>query len=110
MNAATISSTATASLARRLRELRMLRFDSARLTQSEVAQALSEEEPAAISTLSSWENVRTPTLPSRSRLSAYARFFATERSLETYNVSHRFLWLQVFASVRVAALRTSHGQ
>ena len=71
-----------ACLARRLRELRLSRFPEARLTQGEVAQALSEEEPVAISTLSAWENVRTPTLPSRTRLSTYARFFATERSLD----------------------------
>ena len=71
-----------ASLARRLRELRLSRFPEARLTQGEVAQALSEQEPVAISTLSAWENVRTPTLPSRARLSTYARFFATERSLD----------------------------
>jgi hypothetical protein len=71
-----------ASLARRLRELRVSRFPDVRLTQGEVAQALSEEEPVAISTLSAWENVRTPTLPSRTRLSTYARFFATERSLD----------------------------
>jgi hypothetical protein len=32
--------------------------------------------------LSSWENIHTPTLPPRSRLEAYARFFATERSLD----------------------------
>jgi hypothetical protein len=78
----TAASSVAASLARRLRELRLLRFPDARLTQGEVAQALSEEEPVAISTLSAWENVRTPTLPSRTRLSTYARFFATERSLD----------------------------
>ena len=76
------TSPAAASLARRLRELRLSRFPDARLTQGEVAQALSEEEPVAISTLSAWENVRTSTLPSRTRLSTYARFFATERSLD----------------------------
>lgn len=76
------ASPVAASLARRLRELRLSRFPNARLTQGEVAQALSEEEPVAISTLSAWENVRTPTLPSRTRLSTYARFFATERSLD----------------------------
>ena len=36
----------------------------------------------AVSTLSAWENVSTPTLPSRERLASYARFFATVRSLE----------------------------
>ena len=37
-----------------------------------------------VSTLSAWENVRTPTIPSQRRLAAYARFFATERSLEDH--------------------------
>jgi transcriptional regulator with XRE-family HTH domain len=67
-----------ASLARRLRELRR----SARLTQLQLARALSDDEAVADSTLSAWENVKAPTLPPPSRLSAYARFFATERSLE----------------------------
>jgi hypothetical protein len=35
-----------------------------------------------VSTLSSWENVHKPTLPSHRHLASYARFFATERSLE----------------------------
>ena len=35
-----------------------------------------------MSTLSAWENVNKPTLPSKARLAAYARFFATARSLE----------------------------
>jgi hypothetical protein len=73
---------AGAALARRLRELRRSGFPHARLTQAQLAQALSEDEPVADSTLSSWENVRSPTLPLHSRLSAYARFFATKRSLE----------------------------
>ena len=37
-----------------------------------------------ISSLSAWENVRTPTLPSHRRLASYACFFATERSLEKH--------------------------
>jgi hypothetical protein len=72
---------AAALLARRLRELRQSRFPEAKLTQSALGHALSPEEPVAISTLSAWENLRTPTLPSRARLSAYAQFFATKRSL-----------------------------
>jgi transcriptional regulator with XRE-family HTH domain len=74
--------TPSASLARRLRELRRSRFPDAKLTQGDVAQALSEKEPVAVSTLSAWENVRTPTLPSHERLASYARFFATVRSVE----------------------------
>lgn len=75
---------AAASLAKRLRELRHSRFPDAGLTQGELARALSEKEkkPVAVSTISAWENVRTPTLPARDRLSALARFFATERSLD----------------------------
>ena len=74
--------TCPASLARRLRELRHSWFPEAKLTQGDVAQALSDDEPVGVSTLSAWENVRTPTLPTRRRLAAYARFFATARSLE----------------------------
>jgi hypothetical protein len=71
-----------ASLARRLRELRRSGFPDVKLTQKQLAQALSDDEPVADSTLSSWENDRAPQLPPRSRLSAYSQFFATERSLE----------------------------
>jgi hypothetical protein len=73
---------APASLARRLRELRHSRFPEAKLKQGDVALALSDDQPVSVSSLSAWENTRTPTLPSRRRLAAYARFFATERSLE----------------------------
>ena len=79
----TPASAVSATLAKRLRELRHSQFPEAKLTQSDVAQALSEEEPkVAVSTISAWENVRTPTLPSRERLASYARFFATARSVE----------------------------
>jgi hypothetical protein len=70
------------SLAKRLRELRRSHFPDARLTQLQLAQALSDDEPVADSTLSTWENVKAPTLPPEGRLRAYAQFFATERSLE----------------------------
>ena len=70
-----------APLASRLRELRRSGFPGVRLTQLQLATALSDVEPVADSTLSAWENVRSPTLPPHSRLSAYAQFFATERSL-----------------------------
>jgi hypothetical protein len=73
---------ATAALARRLRALRSSQFPGVPLKQSDVAQALSGEEPVAVSTLSAWENVIKPTLPPKGRLAAYARFFATDRSLD----------------------------
>jgi hypothetical protein len=56
-----------ASLARRLRELRRSYFPDAKITQLQLAQALSKDEPVADSTLSSWENVKAPTLPPQSR-------------------------------------------
>jgi hypothetical protein len=71
-----------ASLARRLRELRRSHFRDVRITQLQLAQALSEDEPVADSTLSSWEKTKAPTLPPQARLSTYAQFFATERSVE----------------------------
>lgn len=76
------SSAIGASLAKRLRELRLSGFSGVRLTQAQLAGALSQDEAVATSTLSSWENVGTPTLPPPGRLRAYAIFFATERSLE----------------------------
>jgi transcriptional regulator with XRE-family HTH domain len=76
------TSAAAASLARRLRELRYSQFPGVRLKQRDVAQALSDDEAVSVSTLSGWENVSKATLPSKDRLAAYARFFATTRSLE----------------------------
>ena len=77
-----VSSATGASLAKRLRELRLSGFSGVRLTQTQLAGALSQDEPVATSTLSSWENTGVPTLPPPGRLHAYALFFATERSLE----------------------------
>lgn len=76
------SAAAGSALARRLRELRRSSFPDSKLTQLQLANALSQDEPVANSTLSSWENISAPTLPPPGRLSAYAQFFATERSLE----------------------------
>src|SRR5947209_8913907 len=79
---AQVAPPASAMLARRLRELRHTRFPHVRLTQADVAQALSEDKPIGVSTLSAWENVSNRTLPSHRWLACYARFFATARSLE----------------------------
>lgn len=78
----TAAPSGSASLARRLQGLRQTRFPAAKLRQSDLALALSDDQPVGGSSVSAWENARTPTLPSRRRLAAYARFFATERSLE----------------------------
>ena len=52
------------------------------VTQSQLAKALSSEGRVAGPTLSSWESLTNPKTPSVARISAYARFFCTERSLE----------------------------
>ena len=70
-------SAARSPLAKRLRELRDSGFPGVKVRQAELARALSQEELVGNSTLSSWENGHA--LPKRERLSAYARFFATQR-------------------------------
>jgi transcriptional regulator with XRE-family HTH domain len=69
-------------LARRLRQLRLQHWPDVRLTQQKLAKALGAEEPLAAATVSSWESGSSPKLPPRHRLLAYARFFATPRSVE----------------------------
>lgn len=72
---------AAAQLAQRLRQLR-LQWADARLTQDKLATAFSAEEKLAAATVSSWESANAPKLPPAQRLRAYARFFATPRSVE----------------------------
>jgi transcriptional regulator with XRE-family HTH domain len=64
-------------LASRLRQLRQ----QWRLTQEKLAKAFSDERSLAPATLSSWESLRSPKLPPEERIRAYARFFATPRSI-----------------------------
>lgn len=71
-----------ARLARRLRQLRQQQWPDVRLTQARLAKAFSGEEPLKATTVSSWETNNSPRLPPAHRLRAYARFFATERSVE----------------------------
>jgi len=66
-------------LAQRLKELRESRPG---LTQSLLASALSMEARVAPATLSSWESTSNPKSPTPTRLEAYARFFAGQRSFE----------------------------
>jgi hypothetical protein len=74
-----IASPGALQLARRLRQLRQ---GWHRLTQEKLAVAFSAEEQLAAATVSSWESARSPNLPPPYRLDAYARFFATSRSVE----------------------------
>ena len=69
-------------LARSLRDLRESEWPGVDLTQAQLAKALSGESRVASATLSSWESLTNPKTPTPSRLSAYARFFATRRSLD----------------------------
>jgi hypothetical protein len=69
-------------LARALRELRESTWPDHVLTQSQLAHVLSSEGRVAPATLSSWESVTNPKTPSVARISAYARFFGTRRSME----------------------------
>jgi hypothetical protein len=69
-------------LARALRDLRESTWPDQELTQAQLARALSAEGRVASATLSSWESTTNPKTPSVARISAYARFFSTQRSLE----------------------------
>jgi transcriptional regulator with XRE-family HTH domain len=69
-------------LARSLRNLRESTWPDQELTQAQLAKALSSEGRVAAATLSSWESSTNPKTPSAARISAYARFFCTQRSLE----------------------------
>jgi hypothetical protein len=70
---------AALELAQRLRHLRQ---QWPRLTQDQLAAAFSAEGSMASATVSSWESLKSPKLPPVHRLNAYARFFATPRSVE----------------------------
>lgn len=75
-------SAAAQRLARRLRDLRERHWAHVSVTQAMVATALSGEKSVGAATVSTWESLTAPKLPPRARLSAYARFFATPRSLQ----------------------------
>lgn len=71
-----------ARLAQRLRALRDDEWPDAGLTQAQLAAAFSTEDRVASGTISSWESQTNPKPPTEVRLRAYARFFATRRSLD----------------------------
>jgi hypothetical protein len=66
-------------LAQRLRHLRQQQWPDVRLTQEALARALGG---VAAATVSSWESPISPKLPPRERMIAYARFFATRKSIQ----------------------------
>jgi hypothetical protein len=75
-------SPAAVQLARRLRELREQEWQDTSLTQAALAEGLSSDQKVGAATVSSWESTSNPKLPPRRRIEAYARFFATRRTLE----------------------------
>jgi hypothetical protein len=75
------ASPAAKQLAQRLRNLRMQQWPDVRLTQEKLAVAFNAEEPLTPVTVSSWESQSSPKTPPPHRLLAYARFFATRRSV-----------------------------
>src|ERR1035441_9015912 len=92
---------AALQLAQKLRQLRQ-QWSDARLTQQDLAKAFSAEEKLAAATVSSWESLSSPKLPPRHRLLAYARFFATQRSVEA---GPRLLTLEELTPEEKAACR-----
>ncbi len=67
-----------AAFAARLRDLRVHAWPDLRVTQGQLAEALGTSVP----TISSWESRTNTALPGEDRLQAYARFFATRRSVD----------------------------
>jgi transcriptional regulator with XRE-family HTH domain len=68
-------------LAKRLRDLRERKFR--RLTQSELGQALGDDDgPLSPATISMWENPASGRIPPEFRLEAYARLYCSARSFE----------------------------
>ena len=78
----TLEASQAVRLARALRDLRESHWPATELTQVQLAKALSMETKVAAPTISSWESPVNPKTPTAARLSAYARFFATRRSLD----------------------------
>lgn len=77
-----VSRQAKVRLAGALRDLRQSYWSDVVLTQVDLARAFSTEARVAPATISSWESMMNPKIPPVARLSDYARFFATRRSLE----------------------------
>jgi hypothetical protein len=70
-------------LSRRLKALREQTWPGRVITQKQLALALSSPgRTTSVPLISSWESARDPKLPPEHRLEAYARFFATERSIQ----------------------------
>ncbi|MFI9382423.1 XRE family transcriptional regulator [Kutzneria sp. NPDC052558] len=69
------------TLPARLKALREETWPERVVTQSQLAGAFSAERSTSVPLISSWESSTNPKTPPVARLEAYARFFATERSM-----------------------------
>lgn len=69
------------TLARRLRDLREESWPGMRITQGQLAEALSADRNVSVPLISSWESQTNPKTPPEPRLRSYATFFCTERSV-----------------------------
>jgi hypothetical protein len=69
-------------LAQRLADLRLRHWPDRTVTQRRLGRALGAGRPLSPPTISSWESVANPRIPRAEQLAAYARFFATQRSIE----------------------------
>ena len=70
------------ALAHRLRALREEQWPDVSITQGQLGRALGRDKPLSVALVSSWENLKNPKTPPIARLSTYATFFATHRSVE----------------------------
>ena len=92
-----------AVLAQRLRDLRT-QWPGIVVTQRQLADALGVSVPL----ISSWESTASPALPSEGWLQAYARFFATHRSVEGEKPRLLFHRARSLADRQVPAPRVSN--
>lgn len=67
-------------LNRRLRALREHTWPGRVVSQGQLAEAFSTERQTSVASISAWENGRST--PMQTRMEAYARFFATEQSIQ----------------------------
>jgi hypothetical protein len=71
------------ALARRLRALRERHWPDLQITQQQLAGALGARKAVSVPLVSSWESATRPVVPPADRLTDYAAFFATRRSVAT---------------------------
>jgi hypothetical protein len=69
-------------LAERLRELREHGVPERKITQPELAQALSDGKPLSVPSISSWESLSNPRIPPIGRIEGYAVLFGAPRSFD----------------------------